>query len=42
MHALSSADPLAWLFISYLVGTVVCGAWTLGTRVLNAALRRTA
>jgi hypothetical protein len=42
MHALSSTDPLAWLLVSYLVGSVVCGAWTLGMRVLSAALRRTA
>jgi hypothetical protein len=35
-------DPLAWLLVSYLVGSVVCGAWTLGLRVLSAALRRTA
>jgi hypothetical protein len=41
MHALPFSDPLAWLLVSYLVGTVVCGAWTLGLRVLNAALRRT-
>jgi hypothetical protein len=40
MHALSATDPLAWLLVSYLIGSVVCGAWTLGLRVLSAALRR--
>jgi hypothetical protein len=42
MHALPFSDPLAWILVSYLVGTVVCGAWTLGVCVLSAALHRTA
>jgi hypothetical protein len=32
MHAIAVSDPLAWLLLSYLLGTVVCGAWTLVMR----------
>jgi hypothetical protein len=35
MHALPISDPIAWLLVSYLFGTLACGAWT----VLAESLR---
>lgn len=29
MQSLHASDPLVWLLMSYLLGTLACGAWTL-------------
>lgn len=35
-------DPLAWLVLSYLFGTFICGLWVLGAQALRARRAETA
>lgn len=39
MLALPISDPIAWLLVSYLFGTLACGAWTLFVRAARAVPR---
>ena len=39
MQSLHLSDPLVWLLMSYLLGTLACGTWTVLVRAVRSMPR---